>query len=162
MQSAISDVLEVRGRVTGSVVCAAMLVATVLTGCTRSQDATPRSTPRDAPVTPVTATNLVAGPLANTVWRVTSGNRAPGTLFIFLSNGTLMMTSCVEVYRLARWRAETMDRLTIVEDVTVQYTADIQALSEDRLSLRLNLRSEQVDLTLEAAQAPFVCPDLPR
>jgi hypothetical protein len=139
-----------------------MLVATVLTGCTRSQDATPRSTPRDAPVTPVTATNLVAGPLANTVWRVTSGNRAPGTLFIFLSNGTLMMTSCVEVYRLARWRAETMDRLTIVEDVTVQYTADIQALSEDRLSLRLNLRSEQVDLTLEAAQAPFVCPDLPR
>jgi hypothetical protein len=52
--------------------------------------------------------------------------------------------------------------LTIVEDVTVQYTADIQALSEDRLSLRLNLRSEQVDLTLEAAQAPFVCPDLPR
>jgi hypothetical protein len=162
MQSAISDVLEVRVRVTGSVVCAAMLVATVLTGCTRSQDATPRSTPRDAPVTPVTATNLVAGPLANTVWRVTSGNRAPGTLFIFLSNGTLMMTSCVEVYRLARWRAETMDRLTIVEDVTVQYTADIQALSEDRLSLRLNLRSEQVDLTLEAAQAPFVCPDLPR
>jgi hypothetical protein len=162
MQSAISDVLEVRVRVTGSVVCAAMLVATVLTGCTRSQDATPRSTPRDAPVTPVTATNLVAGPLANTVWRVTSGNRAPGTLFIFLSNGTLMMTSCVEIYRLARWRAETMDRLTIVEDVTVQYTADIQALSEDRLSLRLNLRSEQVDLTLEAAQAPFVCPDLPR
>jgi hypothetical protein len=162
MQSAISDVLEVRVRVTGSVVCAAMLVATVLTGCTRSQDATPRSTPRDAPVTPVTATNLVAGPLANTVWRVTSGNRAPGTLFIFLSNGTLMITSCVEVYRLARWRAETMDRLTIVEDVTVQYTADIQALSEDRLSLRLNLRSEQVDLTLEAAQAPFVCPDLPR
>jgi hypothetical protein len=62
MQSAISDVLEVRVRVTGSVVCAAMLVATVLTGCTRSQDATPRSTPRDAPVTPVTATNLVAGP----------------------------------------------------------------------------------------------------
>ena len=162
MQSAIGDVLEVRVRVTGSVVCAAMLVATVLTGCTPSQDATPRSTPRDAPVAPVTATNLVAGPLVNTVWRVTSGNRAPGTLFIFLSNGTLMMTSCVEVYRLATWRAETTDRLTIVEDVTVQYTADIQALSEDSLSLRLNLRSEQVDLTLEAAQAPFVCPDLPR
>jgi hypothetical protein len=98
----------------------------------------------------------------NTVWRVTSGNRAPGTLFVFLSNGTLMMTSCVEVYRLATWRAESTDRLTIVEDPPVQYTADIQALSENRLNLRLNLRSEQVDLTLEAAQAPFVCPDLLR
>ena len=73
-----------------------------------------------------------------------------------------MMTSCVEVYRLAAWRAETTDKLTIVEDTTVEYTADIQALSQDSLSLRLNLRSEQVDLTLEVAQAPFVCPDLPR
>ena len=105
---------------------------------------------------------LPPAPLVNTVWRVTSGNRAPGTLFVFLSNGTLVMTSCVEVYRLATWRAETTDRLTIVEDTAVQYTADIQALSQDSLSLRLNLRSEQVDLTMEAAQAPFVCPDLPR
>jgi len=106
--------------------------------------------------------DLAAGPLVNTVWRVTSGNRAPGTLFVFLSNGTLMMTSCVEVYRLATWRSETTDRLTIVEDTTVQYTADILALSQDRLSLRLNLRSEQVELRFEPAQAPFVCPDLPR
>ena len=106
--------------------------------------------------------DLGAGPLVNTVWRVTSGNRAPGTLFVFLSNGTLVMTSCVEVYRLATWRAETTDRLTIVEDPPVQYTADMLALSQNSLSLRLNLRSEQVDLTLEAAQAPFVCPDLPR
>ena len=72
------------------------------------------------------------------------------------------MTSCVEVYRLATWRAETTDGLTIVEDIAVQYTADIQALSQNSLGLRLNLRSEQVDLTLEAAKAPFVCPDLPR
>jgi hypothetical protein len=139
-----------------------MLVATILVGCTPSQDTPRRSAPVDTPATPVPAASLATGPLVNTVWRVTSGNRAPGTLFVFLSGGTLVMTSCVEVYRLATWRAETTDRLTIVEDTTVQYTADIQALSQNSLSLRLNLRSEEFDLTLEAAQAPFGCPDLPR
>ena len=139
-----------------------VVLMALFAGCTPSQDTTQRSTPVNAPAPPIAATDLAAGPLVNTVWRVTSANRAPGTLFVFLSNGTLVMTSCVEVYRLATWRAESADRLTIVEDTAVQYTADIRALSQDSLSLRLNLRSEQVDLTLEAAQAPFVCPDLPR
>lgn len=152
---------EVCVRVTGSVVCAATLLAAILAGCSPPERTTDAPAIRGTPAPP-TLTDPLAGPLVNTAWRVTSANRAPGTLFVFLSNGTLVMTSCVEVYRLATWRAETADRLTIVEDTTVQYTADIQALSQDSVSLRLNLRSEQVDLTLEAAQAPFVCPDLPR
>ena len=72
------------------------------------------------------------------------------------------MTSCVETYRLATWQTEGTDRLTIAEDPTVSYTADILALSEYSLRLRLNLRSEQVEIAFEPAQAPFVCPDLPR
>jgi len=139
-----------------------VILGPLLAGCTPSPDTAQRSTAVNIPAPPLEATNLAAGPLVDTIWRVTSAKRAPGTLFVFLSNGTLMMTSCVEVYRLATWRTETADRLTIVEDTAVQYTADIQALSQDSLSLRLNLRSEQVDLTLEAAKAPFVCPDLPR
>ena len=139
-----------------------LVLAALFAGCTPAQDTTQRLTPVNAPPPPVAATDRAAGPLVNTVWRITSANRAPGTLFVFLSNGTLVMTSCVEVYRLATWRAETTDRLTIVEDIAVQYTADIRALSQDSLSLRLNLKTEQVDLTLEAAKAPFVCPDLPR
>ena len=58
------------------------------------------------------------------------------------------MTSCVEVYRLATWRAETHGQADDCQRITaVRYTADILALSQDSLSLRLNLRSEQVDLT---------------
>ena len=134
-----------------------------IAGCAPSQDMTQRSTTVNAPAPSIAATDLAAGPLVSTVWRITSPTGRPlGSFYIFLPNGTLVMTSCVETYRLATWRAESTDRLTIVEDPPVQYTADIQALSENRLNLRLNLRSEQVDLTLEAAQAPFVCPDLLR
>jgi hypothetical protein len=154
--------LETYVRLERTKIFGAAILAALFAGCTPSQDTTQPSTPVNAPAPPIAATDLAAGPLVNTVWRVTSANRAPGTLFVFLSNGTLMMTSCVEVYRLATWRAETPDRLTIVEDIAVQYTADIQAISRNNLSLRLNLRSEQVDLTLEAAKGPFVCPDLPR
>ena len=116
------------------------LLATACAGGVPAQDSTERSTPTTNQTAAVETTGPAPGLLLNTVWRVTSDNRAPGTLFVFLSNGTLMMTSCVEVYRLATWRAETTDRLTIVEDTTVQYTADIQALSEASLSLRLNLQ----------------------
>ena len=100
--------------------------------------------------------------LLNRVWRVTSANRAPGTFYAFLSNGTLIMTSCVETYRLATWRAETPTRLEITEDTTVSYGADVLTLDETRLNLRLNLKSEQVNLELAITQVPFVCPDLPR
>jgi hypothetical protein len=139
-------------------------VALFMAGCTGALPTQDAVSPRASSVSPapIPTADRTTEQLVNTAWRVTSGNRAPGTLFVFLSNGTLVMTSCVEVYRLATWRAETTDRLTIVEDATVQYTADIRTLSQNSLSLRLNLRSEQVDLTLEAAQAPFVCPDLPR
>jgi hypothetical protein len=100
--------------------------------------------------------------LVNKVWRVTSPNRAPGTFFAFLANGTLIMTSCVETYRLATWRAEAPTRLEITEDPTVTYGADVLTLDETRLNLRLNLKSEQVNLELATPQVPFVCPDLPR
>jgi len=140
--------------------CGTAVLAALFAGCTPAQEATPTSA--NAPAPPAMASGLAASPLVNTAWRVTSGNRAPGTLFVFLPNGTLMMTSCVEVYRLATWQAESTDRLRIVEDTAVEYTADVEAVSENSLSLRLNLRSEQVDLAFETAQVPFVCPDLPR
>ena len=158
----MADSLEVGVRVTGSIICGTTLFATILAGCTPSQDTTQRSPPVNAPAPPAAATDLTAGPLVSTVWRITSpAGRPLGSFYIFLPNGTLVMTSCVETYRLATWQADTTDRLTIAEDPAVSYTADIRSLSETSLSLRLNLRSEQVDLTFEPAKAPFVCPDLP-
>ena len=72
------------------------------------------------------------------------------------------MTSCVETYRLAMWRAESNGRITIEEDDFVRYEADIVEISERDARLRLYLRSEQVDLTVMVAETPFVCPDRPR
>ena len=141
--------------------CGTVVLATLIAGCAPPQETTPTST--NTPGLPATASGLAAGPLVSTVWRITNpAGRPLGSFYLFLPNGTLVMTSCVETYRLATWRAEETDRLTIAEDPTVSYTADILALREDSLRLRLNLRSEQVELAFEPAQAPFVCPDLPR
>ena len=97
----------------------------------------------------------------NRVWRITSpADRPLGSLYLFLSDGTLVMTSCVETYRLATWRRDRPDRLTIVEDPVTSYSADIRRADEQRLELRLHPKSEDVDLGLEPATTPFVCPDL--
>jgi len=81
---------------------------------------------------------------------------------VFLSNGTLIMTSCVETYRLAQWTLEPPASLTITEDPITRYGADIVRIDERSLALRLKLRSENVDLALELADTPYVCPDLRR
>ena len=142
--------------------CGTVVLVALLVGCTPQQNTAPRSDAGNVSAPPP-APGLAAGPLVSTVWRITSpADRPLGSFYTFLPNGTLVMTSCVETYRLATWQAETTDRLAIAEDPTVRYTADILTLSEDNLRLRLNLRSEQVEMTFEPAQAPFVCPDLPR
>ena len=70
------------------------------------------------------------------------------------------MTSCVETYRLATWHLDASNRVTIVEDATTSYAADVRRADADRLELRLHLKAENVDLVLEPATTPFVCPDL--
>jgi hypothetical protein len=83
-----------------------------------------------------------ASRLMNRVWRVVQpAGRAPGSFYVFLADGTLLMSSCVETYRLATWRTAGEGRLVVTEDPAVSYG---------------------VDLELQAATAPFVCPDLPR
>ena len=119
----------------------------LVAGCTSPPPAAPASTDR----------------LINKVWRITSPpDRAPGSFYIFLSDGTLVMTSCVETYRLATWRADGVSRLMIAEDPGVQYPAEIRDVRDREAHLRLILKSEQVELTLTQADAPFVCPDMPR
>lgn len=119
----------------------------LVAGCTSPPPAAPASTDR----------------LINKVWRITSPpDRAPGSFYIFLSDGTLVMTSCVETYRLATWRADGVSRLMIAEDPGVRYPAEIRDVRDREAHLRLILKSEQVELTLTQADAPFVCPDMPR
>ena len=50
------------------------------------------------------------------VWISTDASAALGTLRIFLPDGTMVMDSCVETYRLARWASIDAGRIAWQED----------------------------------------------
>lgn len=95
------------------------------------------------------------------VWVSTDASAAPGTFRIFLPEGTLVMSSCRETYRLAPWRMIDADRLEWTED-TARIEARVTQLTSDRLQLRLQLRGHVEEQTYRPAQVPGVCPDMPR
>ncbi len=95
------------------------------------------------------------------VWISTDASAGPGTLRIFLPDGTLVMDSCWETYRLAHWQAVDHRRLEWQEDTT-RIEAEIITLSGEQLQLRLRLAGEFKEETYRLARIPFVCPDVPR
>lgn len=106
--------------------------------------------------------------LFSRIWRVTNApsQPAPGSIYIFLANGTLLETSCVETYRIATW---TIDKkapgvLRVVEDGQLAFTATITDLTDTTLRLQQTLvrSNEKRDITLAAVEQEFVCPDLPK
>jgi hypothetical protein len=106
---------------------------------------------------PAMATPTFAGKL----WLSTNASAPPGTLQVFLPNGTLLMDSCGETYRLARWQSID-DRHIAWQEDAARIEAEITELSDDRLHLRLRLVNEFKDQTYRLATVPFVCPDMPR
>jgi hypothetical protein len=134
-----------------------------LASCSQRKGPTDRPAGTDAVQSTAPSSSTTESRLANKVWLVTApAGRAPGSLYIFLADGTLMMTSCVETYRLSTWRLQSDDRLLVTEDSTTSYVVRVIDLGERDLRLRLELVGENVDLELRAADAPIVCPDLPR
>jgi hypothetical protein len=114
------------------------------------------------------ASNDSLAQLFSRIWLVTKSQSPPppGSIYIFLPNGTLVETSCVETYRIATW---TVDQnaprvLRVVEDGQPVLTATITELSDTTLRLQQELiRShEKKDLTLIAIEKESVCPDLPK
>ena len=49
-------------------------------------------------------------------WLSTDASAARGTIRVFLSDGTLLMDSCGETYRLARWTSMNGTRIAWEED----------------------------------------------
>jgi hypothetical protein len=94
----------------------------------------------------------------NRVWLDTGADAAPGSLRAFLSDGTLVMTSCVESYRLAPWRW--VEGGTVVwEEDGQAVRADVALAGYDQLILVLDLPEGGVSRRYAAAQSPVVCPD---
>lgn len=122
------------------------------------------STPSPTPSTPASS-DLTQ--MFSRIWRVTApSGSAPNSLYIFLPNGTLMQTSCVETYAIFPW---TIDKaapkvLNVSENGRPAYTAEILELSDTTLRLKqeLILSNETREITLTAVEEEFVCPDLPK
>ncbi len=94
----------------------------------------------------------------NRVW-LDQGVDAPrGDLRIFLSDGTLVMTSCDEVYRLAPWRW--IDEGTVVwEEDGKSIRADVAVIERREMGLVLDPDGLNEAREYRAAEAPVICPD---
>jgi hypothetical protein len=104
--------------------------------------------------------------LFSRIWQDTgaASKPAPGSIYIFLPNGTLLQTSCVETYRIATW---TIDKkapsvLRVMEDKQLAFEATITELTDRILRLKQNLvRSKEVrNLVLKPIERELVCPPL--
>jgi hypothetical protein len=107
-------------------------------------------------------------PLFSHIWRLTKAPTQPaaGAIYIFLANGTVLESSCVETYRIATWSVDksTPRELDVVEDRQPAFTANITDLSDTTLHIRQQFvrTKESRDLTFNAVEGEFVCPDLPK
>ena len=89
----------------------------------------------------------------NRVWKVSKSNAVTtGQLYVFLSEGTLVLASEHGTPRLGVWRYES-DGLTMVED-GISYPTDIVSLTANELILRSHNPGEPVEITLVPADVP--------
>lgn len=139
-----------------------------------SQPAPTATTQAPSSPTPVQTTPARTSPARNLsqlfsrVWRVTKApsTPAPGSIYVFLPNGTLLQTSCGQPYRIATWRVnkQSPEILRVTEDGRQAYTMKITSLSDTTLQVQRSLdrTNENQALTLSAVQQEFVCPDIRR
>jgi hypothetical protein len=99
-------------------------------------------------------------PLTDRVWVRADSTGMPGVMRAFLSDGTLIIDSCWETYRLSRW-SRAGDAVTWNEDGR-DITATITRLDDRELVLSVALVSGTDVQRYAPAQVPFVCPDIPR
>jgi uncharacterized lipoprotein YbaY len=109
---------------------------------------TQEASPRESPAT-----------FVGKAWISTDAGAAAGTLRMFLPDGTLMMDSCVETYRLARWRLVGPRKVEWYED-SARIQADVTEVGRDQLKLRLQLGRDIKEESYRLARVPFTCPDL--
>jgi len=92
----------------------------------------------------------------NRVWRVassTTAEPAPGTLYAFLSDGTLLVTSSTTKASLGMWTYKN-NVLTVVEEGHPQ-PGEVLKLDNQGLSIRLKTQGEPVEITFLRAEEPM-------
>jgi hypothetical protein len=132
----------------GSVSCASTILlaaALALTACDRpATNPDPQADP-SAGTTPATSATFV-----NRVWRVDRSSAvSPGTLYAFLGDGTLVITSPGNKPLLGSW-SHSGAGLVMVED-SISYPVDILELTANSFSIRSHNPGEPVDIHLVPA-----------
>ena len=145
-----------------SVIVGSALVLALLwcSSCGRGPGATREG--EDTVATARTGASASAAPasaLTNRVWARSDSTGLPGVMRIFLGDGVLLMDSCWETYRLARWRMESESTLVWQEDA-MEIRAAILEIDDNTLVLRLDLVDGPHVERYRVAAAPYVCPDM--
>ncbi|GGA47144.1 hypothetical protein [Pelagibacterium lentulum] len=109
----------------------------------------------------ITSAPMVGASLTEKIWMRSDNPGLPGSMVLFLSEGTMLMDSCWETYRINTWQMIDEDNITWDED-GMAIAAEIVELNEAELILSLHLGEETVEQHFEAAPVPYICPDLPR
>ena len=100
-------------------------------------------------ITPRTPSN----PCLRIVWKVSeSSSVAPGTLYIFLSEGTLLVASPHGKPALGTWK-DLGGVLTMVEE-GIPYQVDVLGLTQDQFKIRSHNPAKPAEITLIAAERP--------
>jgi len=111
-----------------------------------------RTAPVAAPA-PVPKETRPAG-FVDRVWSVSrSSSVEPGTLYVFLSEGTLVIASAHGKPMLGSWKKEANGELTMIEE-EIPYRTEILKLTPDELAIRSHNPGEPVDITLVPAESP--------
>jgi hypothetical protein len=97
-------------------------------------------------------------PFVGRVWMSTKIGNPLGSILLFLPDGTLLMDSCFETYRLSKWGGNE-HTIRWLED-TVPIQADV--IMPRNNELRLKIAGQDVEHLYVAATVPYVCPDMPR
>ena len=130
-----------------------LIAILALAACDRSgepQSAAPRPVAESAPPPPPALPDA-APTFVNQVWEVAESRQvARGELRVFLSDGTLVMTSPHATPAFGRWRYEG-GRLTIVEEGR-EYPTDILSLSASAFRIRMNGPGEPVEILFAPAE----------
>ena len=124
------------------VLCALALLLTL--GCSGTESPSPPASSPSAPVG-----------FVNKVWKVKKSNAVTaGQIYVFLSEGTLVLASQHGTPTLGTWRSDP-GGLTMIED-GVSYPTDIVRLTADEFVIRSHNPGDAVVITLVPADVPVL------
>ena len=131
---------------------AASVLALLLIGCSKPS-APPAPADPAASATPPAAAQPTARPdFVNRVWSVANSSTVePGTLYVFLSEGTLVITSPNAKPLLGSWK-RSGDGLILVEE-SIEYPTDILKLEAGSFVIRSHNPGTPVDISLVPADS---------